>query len=120
MQKSVVLVVEDDPILRMYAVDEIAGAGFTVIEAADADEAIAILTDRPEIHVVFTDIEMPGSMDGLRLAAFVRDRWPPIQIIVTSGHVAVDKQMLPPDALFLPKPPQWPIVIDAIHRFTAA
>ena len=80
-------------------------AGFEVVEAASADEAIAILEGRLDITVVFTDIQMPGSMDGLKLAAAVRDRWPPIKIVATSGHVA---KLGPGDLLaggrFLPKP----------------
>jgi CheY-like chemotaxis protein len=83
----VILIVEDEFLLRIDSAAVIENAGFEVIEAANADEAIAILTARPDIHVVFTDIQMPGSMDGLKLARFVRDRWPPIKIVATSSHV---------------------------------
>ena len=86
-RRPVVLIVEDEFLLRMDAADMIAAAGFEVIEAANADEAIEILEARPDITVVFTDIQMPGSMDGLKLARAVRGRWPPIKIIATSGHV---------------------------------
>lgn len=103
-KRPVVLIVEDELLIRMNAVEMIESAGFEVVEAGDADEAIAILQARPEIHVVFTDIQMPGSMDGLKLARFVRDRWPPIKLIATSGnHVARDGD-LPEGGLFLPKP----------------
>ena len=81
----VVLVVEDEALLRMHATDMIEAAGYTVVEAANADEAVLILSQRMDIRIVFTDIDMPGSMDGLKLAAMVRDRWPPIELIVTSG-----------------------------------
>jgi CheY-like chemotaxis protein len=77
-----------------------------------------LLTDRPDIHLVFTDIEMPGTMDGIKLATFVRDRWPPVHIIVTSGRDAVDTALLPAGSLFVAKPPSWPILIDAMRRLT--
>ena len=77
-QKAVVLVVEDEPLLRMAATCLVEDAGFEAIEASNADEAILILEARTDIHIVFTDIDMPGSMDGLKLAEAVRGRWPPI------------------------------------------
>jgi CheY-like chemotaxis protein len=99
----VVLVVEDEFLLRMDAVDMIESAGFSVVEAADADAAIEILEARNDIAVIFTDIQMPGSMDGLKLARAVRGRWPPIKIIATSG-VQVGETDLPEGGRFLPKP----------------
>src|SRR5579871_4764357 len=101
---SVILIVEDEFLLRMDSAEVIEDAGFAVIQAANADEAIAILTARPDVHVVFTDIQMPGSMDGLTLARFVRDRWPPIKIIATSGLVAIGDGDLPEGGLFISKP----------------
>jgi CheY-like chemotaxis protein len=83
-KRPVVLVVEDDFSIRMNAAEMIAEAGFNVVGAKSADEAIVILEDRFDITVVFTDIQMPGSMDGLRLAAAIRGRWPPITIVATS------------------------------------
>jgi CheY-like chemotaxis protein len=100
----VVLIVEDEFLLRSHAVDMIAGAGFEVVEAANADEAIEILEARRDIAVVFTDIQMPGSMDGLKLARAVRGRWPPIKIVATSGHIHVSESDLPEGGRFLPKP----------------
>jgi CheY-like chemotaxis protein len=88
-KRPVVLIVEDEFLLRMNAVDMIAAGGFEVVEAANADDAIEILESRRDITVVFTDIQMPGSMDGLKLAQAVRGRWPPIKIVATSGHVGV-------------------------------
>src|SRR5438445_12768244 len=83
---AVVLVVEDEMLLRMRAVDMVEDAGFTSVEAVDADEAVAILESRSDIALLFTDIQMPGSMDGLVLAHAVHDRWPPIQILLVSGQ----------------------------------
>src|SRR3954463_4510185 len=100
----IVLIVEDEFLLRMDAVDMIASAGFDTLEAVNADEAIAILENRRDITVVFTDIQMPGSMDGLKLARAVRGRWPPIKIVATSGHVDVAETDLPDGGRFLPKP----------------
>src|SRR5476651_2792218 len=102
--RPVVLIVEDELLLRMDAADMIAAAGFEVVEARDADQAIEILEARRDITVVFTDIQMPGSMDGLKLARAVRGRWPPIQIIATSGRVDVAQTDLPEGGRFLPKP----------------
>lgn len=103
-RRPVVLVVEDDYLLRMDAADMIKAADFEVIEAANADEAIAILESRNDIAVVFTDVQMPGSMDGLRLARAVRGRWPPIKIITTSGQRIIEELDLPEGGRFLPKP----------------
>lgn len=99
-----VLVVEDESLIRMDIVDRLEEGGFAVFEAASADAAIAILEARSDIHLVFTDVDMPGSMDGLKLAAYVRDRWPPIKLIVTSGHVAVREDLLPAGGRFFSKP----------------
>jgi CheY-like chemotaxis protein len=103
-KRPVVLIVEDEFLLRMNAVDMIQAAGFDVVEAANADEAIDILEARPDITVVFTDIQMPGSMDGLKLAHAVKGRWPPIKIVATSGHVSVTQEDLPDGGRFVPKP----------------
>ena len=84
---AVVLIVEDEMMLRMRAVDMVEDAGYTPIEALDADEAVAILESRSDIALMCTDIQMPGSMDGLGLAHAVHDRWPTIKIIVVSGQL---------------------------------
>ena len=104
MQKQVVLIVEDEALIRMHAVDMVRDLGFEVIEAANADQAISLLESASEISVVFTDIQMPGSMDGLRLVAVVRERWPPVALLVTSGQFRPQESDLPEDAHFLPKP----------------
>src|SRR5665213_3106992 len=82
--RSIVLVVEDELMLRMRAVDMVEDAGFVPVEAIDADEAIRILESRDDISVLFTDIQMPGSMDGLKLAHVAHTRWPHIKIILVS------------------------------------
>ena len=97
-----VLIVEDEAIVRDLVAEELEEAGFTVVIAVNADHAISILEDRLDIHLVFTDIDMPGSMDGLKLAAAVRDRWPPIHIIITTGKARLLE--IPANALFIPKP----------------
>ena len=99
-----VLIVEDEALIRFSTVLSLEDEGFDVIEAADADEAIAVLTARPDIHILFTDIDMPGSMDGLKLSAFVRNRWPPVHIIVTSGKRLVEITDLPAGSVFFAKP----------------
>jgi CheY-like chemotaxis protein len=101
---TVVLVVEDEPLVRMDIVDQLKDRGFAVFEAGTAKEALDLLLDHPEIEVLFTDVDMPGGMDGLRLAAAVRDRWPPTRIIITSGHRDVSGDDMPGDSLFLRKP----------------
>jgi CheY-like chemotaxis protein len=103
-KRPLVLVVEDEMFLRMNAVDMIESVGFEVLEAGTADEAIRILEARNDVRIVFTDIQMPGSMDGLKLARAVRGRWPPIKIVATSGHVNVTEDDLPEGGRFLPKP----------------
>ncbi len=103
-RRPVVLVVEDESLVRMHAMEMVEEAGFEAIAASDADEAIRILESRNDIRAVFTDIQMPGSMDGLRLAHVVRNRWPPVQLIVTSGQPARFASEMPARGMFLPKP----------------
>jgi CheY-like chemotaxis protein len=112
---AVVLVVEDEPLVRLAAIDMLTGAGFQVLDAENADEAIAILETRRDIRVVVTDVQMPGSMDGLKLAATIRDRWPPIALIVTSGRVVAAPEDLPGRNRFLPKPYTAPRLVEAIQ-----
>jgi CheY-like chemotaxis protein len=113
--RAVVLVVEDETLLRLNATMLVEEAGFEAIEAANADEAIRILETREDIRIVFTDVRMPGSMDGLRLARAVRDRWPPIQLIVTSGHARPSAEELPAGGHFIPKPYERAQVARALH-----
>jgi CheY-like chemotaxis protein len=114
-----VLVVEDEPIIRLGAVMDLEDAGFNVFEAGNPDEAMMVLADHPEIQALFTDVEMPGSMNGLSLAAAVRDRWPPIKIVVTSGRVRKQDTNLPEDALFVPKPYESRQIAATIRNMVA-
>ena len=112
---QIVLIVEDEPLVRNLIAEQLVEAGYSVIEVGNADKAIAILEARQDIHLVFTDIDMPGSMDGLKLAAAVRDRWPPVHIIITTGKVR--PIVMPSGALFIPKPYLHGAVISAIRTF---
>jgi CheY-like chemotaxis protein len=113
-----VLIVEDEPLVRLCAVETVEAAGFKVIEATNADEAIRILESRSDIGVVFTDLHMPGSMDGLKLAHAVRNRWPPIKIIVTSGREKIAEQDLPAGGRFFAKPYDPGEIKDALRAWT--
>jgi DNA-binding NtrC family response regulator len=114
--KVVVLIVEDEPLVRMFAADTAADAGYEVLEAGNADEAVRILERRLDVRVVFTDIDMPGSMDGLKLAAAIRGRWPPIEIILTSGHRSVPAGQMPERSVFIPKPYHPDRVVSELRR----
>jgi CheY-like chemotaxis protein len=102
----VVLVVEDEMLLRMKAVDMVEDAGYISAEAIDADEALAILQARSDIALLFTDVQMPGSMNGLQLAHVVHERWPPIKIILVSGQLKLSGSDIPQDSRFFGKPLQ--------------
>ena len=102
--RAVVLVVEDEMLLRMRAVDMVEDAGYTSLEAVDADAAFAILESRSDIALLFTDIQMPGSVDGLKLAHAVHQRWPPIKIILVSGQLKLANIDIPPNSRFFGKP----------------
>jgi len=104
MTKTVVLVVEDEPIIRLDAVMVIEDAGYDVIEASNADEAIELLEARPDVRIVFSDIEMPGSIDGLKLVHAVRRRWPPVTLVLASGRISPAIDELPSRTVFLRKP----------------
>jgi two-component system, response regulator PdtaR len=105
-QKEVVLVVEDDGLIRMSAMQMVEQAGFEAIAASDADEAIRILESRNDIRAVFSDVQMPGSLDGLKLAQVVKSRWPPVALILTSGRAHIQEADLPTGGRFLDKPYQ--------------
>ena len=111
----VVLVVEDEPLLRMLAVEVVEEAGFIAIEAQDADEAVVLLESRTDITLLFTDINMPGSMDGLKLAHAVRNRWPPIKILVVSGLQQLESSDLPSNSCFFRKPYQPSEMVEELR-----
>jgi two-component system, response regulator PdtaR len=112
---AIVLVVEDEILVGEVIQTELEEAGYQVMVAENADAAIAILEVRSDIHLVFTDIDMPGSMDGLKLAACVRDRWPPVHIIITTGKARPSD--IPANVLFIRKPYVGRAVVDAIRTF---
>jgi CheY-like chemotaxis protein len=117
--KPIVLVVEDEPLLRMAGADMVENAGFDVVEAANATEAVQILESRPDIRIVFSDIDMPMGLDGMKLAAIIRDRWPPIEIILVSGHVEPSEHDLPHRTVFFSKPYKETEVVAQIRKFAA-
>lgn len=98
------LVVDDDAMLRLHAVDLVQAAGFAALEASSAAEAIEILHARQDIRIVFADVQMPGTMNGLALAKAVRERWPPVEIILTSGRIRPSADQMPERGVFLAKP----------------
>lgn len=99
-----VLVVEDEMVLRMRAVDIVQDAGFNSVEAVNADEALQILESRSDISLLFTDIQMPGSIDGLKLAHAVHKRWPSIKIVLVSGKIDLSNTDKPESSRFFGKP----------------
>lgn len=118
-QAITVLVVEDEPIIRMDIVDQLEDLGFKTFQAANASEALILIEANTDIQVIFTDVDMPGGMDGLKLAAMVRDRWPPIKIIVTSGHRQVGLSDLPAESRFFSKPYTGEAVASALREMAA-
>ena len=113
---KVILVVEDEAIIRMGTVQMLTGAGFAVLEAFNADVALEILESRTDIAAVFTDIKMPGSLCGLRLVHAIRDRWPPIHLIVASGLKAPAEDEFPKMGRFIPKPYAPKHVLKALYE----
>ncbi|MEO6395625.1 MAG: response regulator [Devosia sp.] len=113
-----ILVVDDEPIIRLGLVIMVEEAGFAVAEAANADEAVRVIERTPDIGLIITDVDMPGSMDGLKLAHFVRDRWPPIRLIVVSGKIGVKQTELPAGARFFTKPFQEGPLINAVRELS--
>ena len=119
--KAIVLVVDDEPLLRLAAVVLVEDAGFEALEAANSDEAIRLLESRNDIRLIFTDIDMPsGSMNGLKLAAAVRRRWPPIAIIVVSGHQVPAETEMPEGSVFFAKPYPHDRIVRAMQNFLRA
>jgi len=118
-RQVVVLVVEDEPLLRLAAMDMVEEAGYEAIPATDTTQAIEILESGVDVRIIFTDIDMPPGLDGLTLAAMVRDRWPPIEIIITSGHYAAREITLPPRCIFFSKPYRESEVVAAMKKLAA-
>jgi CheY-like chemotaxis protein len=116
---SAVLVVEDEGLVRMMAVDMLEDAGLTVIEADSGEEAWAVLESRNDIDALFTDIEMPGSMNGFALASRVAERWPHIRLVLTSGRCRPAASDVPDHGKFVPKPYRVEQVLSAFDSAQA-
>lgn len=112
--QAVVLVVEDSALIRISAVELVTSAGYLALQAGDADEAIAILEGRTDIDLVFTDVQMPGTMDGIKLSHFIRNRWPPVKLIVASGAAILEQSSLPEGSRFFSKPYDEHTIIEAM------
>ncbi|HSH95034.1 MAG TPA: response regulator [Roseimicrobium sp.] len=115
-----ILVVEDETFVRMDAVEMLRDAGFDILEAVNADEAMRLLVQHSDIRLIFTDIDMAGSINGLELATIARKRWPPVRIVLTSGHYKVQAGDLPEGARFFSKPYQPAQIIDAVRELINA
>jgi CheY-like chemotaxis protein len=111
-----VLVVEDEGLIRMSLVEDLEDSGFHVFEAGNADDALKVLQTHPEIEALFTDIDMPGSMDGLKLAALVRQNRPDVAILLTSGYLKIPKNDLPGKIPFFSKPYEVDRVVNHIRE----
>lgn len=117
--KAVILVVEDDPLIRLGALDLVDSAGYEGISATDAEEAIRILEARDDIDLVFTDVQMPGTMDGIKLSHYIRGRWPPVRIIVASGRAILAESSLPSGSRFFEKPYNENAIKEMMARMLA-
>lgn len=115
-QIPVVLVVEDEPLVRTLTCDIVERAGFEAVEASDADQAIGILETRDDVRLVFTDIEMPGTMDGVKLAHYIRDRWPPILLVLGSSQAVMDETALPAGSKAFTKPYDEALIASTLRR----
>jgi len=116
LRPATVLVVEDELLVQLELADWLKEFGLSVFTADNADEAIKLLELHPEIDLLLTDIRMPGSMDGIRLAHYVAGRWPPVRIVVLSGNLATAPSELPPESIFVPKPYQPDALLRALSR----
>ncbi len=120
MARLVVLVVEDEPLVRAMVVDALEDEGFGVVEAPTGDHALKVLKARDDIDVVLTDVDMPGSVDGFQLARICRTMFPQIVVIIVSGGVRSGFTGLAPDARFVPKPYTADLIIRMIYETTGS
>lgn len=118
--KTVVLVVEDEPLILMDAMQSLEDAGFEVVDAFDVEHALIRLNERPDINAVFTDVDMPGRFDGVQLARMVNERRPDVVILVTSGAMKVQRADLPEGGQFVPKPYRGEHVAKLIDELIGA
>jgi CheY-like chemotaxis protein len=115
-----VLVVEDEALIRLSIVMMLETAGYEVLEAGHADEAIRLLEQNERVRVVVTDVDMPGSMDGAKLSHYVRNRWPPIQLVVVSGKAQQEALSLAAGVRFLAKPYGDHVMLGVIKEMVDA
>lgn len=113
------LVVEDSALIRMGAVDIVEASGYEALQAADADAAIRILESRDDIDLVFTDVQMPGTMDGIKLSHFIRERWPPVKLLVASGMAIIEESSLPTGSRYFPKPYNEALIVEMMAELLA-
>jgi two-component system, response regulator PdtaR len=104
LKSKAILVVEDETLIRLWAADLLEENGFSVIEAKDADAALKVLECRPDVNLLFTDVQMPGSLNGMELAREVHARWPHILLVITSGRERPMRSEIPDDGRFVAKP----------------
>jgi two-component system, response regulator PdtaR len=114
--KRAVLIVEDDALVRVIGSDALEDAGYEVLEAASADEALSLLDANDNVRLLFTDIRMPGKLDGLQLADLVHERWPTIKILITSGDTWPSQDRIPDDGQFIAKPYKVSALCDQVDR----
>lgn len=115
---NTILIVEDEAIIRFELIDLFEEEGYHVFDAENADQAITIMERHSSIRIVLTDIDMPGSMDGLKLAHFIRNRYPPTLLLIASGRVSVPEKHLPDHSVFLSKPFDPTRLLRTIDRMT--
>jgi two-component system, response regulator PdtaR len=120
LDRPVVLVVEDEHLVRVLQVDVLRDAEFWAVEAQDADEAFKVLKERPEVRVVVTDVDMPGSIDGFEFARLVRQGWPEIGLLVISGKTSPQAGDLPEGAVFVQKPVRPQALVREIYSLLNA
>jgi CheY-like chemotaxis protein len=117
-EKPTVLLVEDEVLIRLMVSDELRSRGIQVLEASNADEAMTVLQSALPVHVLFTDIRMPGRTDGLGLARFAREHYPHLKVVIASSHLAADAARDLADA-FIPKPFDLPAIVAKIEQLLA-
>lgn len=114
----VVLVVEDEAMILAHVACVLSEAGYRVIEAANADEALSALEGGARVHLVFTDVQMPGKVDGLELARLVSTRWPRTSLLISSGRLELESDRLPPGGRFLRKPYDFGVMLRHVRELT--
>ena len=115
----VVVVVDDEAVLRLHAADLLESAGYRVVEAADATTALTILEERQDVRLLFTDVQMPGPIDGMDLAREVHQRWPDVMLVVTSGDLDLHDSDIPDHGCFMSKPYRSGDLLGTVSRLIA-